>query len=75
MLIQVNVQNEEITPAGRTLGPNVAFEWYNPSGVDVDIKHAGNWCTPDKCTVPANGGRVSAQALASRPKCQQLCFL
>ena len=64
MPIQVNVQNGSITPAGSTLGANVTFEWYNPSAVDVHIKYAGNWSTPDSCTVPANGGTVSAQVLA-----------
>jgi hypothetical protein len=63
MPIQVNVQNGSITPAGSVLGPNVAFEWYNPSAVDVHIKYAGNWSIPDSCTVPANGGTVSAQVL------------
>jgi len=65
MPIQVNVQNGQITPAGSTLGPNVNFQWYNPSTVDVQIKHAGNWCTPDSCTVPANGGAVNASVLAA----------
>ncbi len=64
MPIQVNVQNGSITPVGSALGPNVAFQWYNPSPVDVQIRHCGNWCMPDNCTVPANGGTVSAQVLA-----------
>lgn len=65
MPIQVNVQNGQITPAGSALAPNVAFQWYNPSAVDVQIKHCGNWCVPDSCTVPANGGTASAQVLAN----------
>jgi hypothetical protein len=73
MPIQVNVQNGQITPAGSTLGPNVAFEWYNPSTLDVQIKYAGNWCTPDNCTVPANGGTVSAQVLA-KPNINSCAF-
>jgi hypothetical protein len=42
----------------------VAFQWYNPTAVDVQIKDAGNWSTPDNCIVPANGGTVNAQVLA-----------
>ena len=64
MSIQVNVTNGNITPAGSVLGPSVAFQWYNPTAVDVQIKDAGNWATPDSCTVPANGGTVNAQVLA-----------
>jgi len=64
MPIQINVTNGSITPAGSSLGPSVAFQWYNPTAVDVQIKDAGNWSTPDNCIVPANGGTVNAQVLA-----------
>ena len=65
MPIQVNVQNGNITPSGSTIGPSVQFQWFNPSPISVEIKHCGNWCTVDSCTVPNNGGTVSVQVLAN----------
>ena len=63
-MIQVNIENGQITPAGSTLSAGTPFQWLNNTAHNVKLSNCGNWCNADTYDVPANGGTANASVLA-----------
>lgn len=72
-MIQVNVENGEITPVGSSLSPGTPFQWLNNTANDVRLSNCGTWCNADTYDVPPNGGTAAAQVLA-KPNLQVAAF-
>jgi hypothetical protein len=51
MPVQVNVVTGSVT--GGSLGPNVPFQWVNPTSNPVALSDCGTWCTASSYNVPA----------------------
>ncbi|MGA1985665.1 MAG: hypothetical protein ABSG72_05300 [Candidatus Sulfotelmatobacter sp.] len=62
-MIQVNIENGQITPAGSTLSANTPFQWLNNTPNDVELSNCGNWANKDTYDVPGNGGTADASVL------------